>query len=153
LGVASWAKVARLAVATMSTDLLRLSASLALLLLAGACRRSPPEPAAATDASAPAPAPQGPTTHVVALADHLHLVDLAIGDLLEAPHEDAFVWTLRSKEPALSAAPPLEGGRERLRAAQAGGAQAIATGEPKCWREDASCGTSKREWTVFVRVH
>jgi hypothetical protein len=106
----------------------------------------------APDDAAPAPSPW-PVTHTIVEADHLHKVDLRVGDSLEVPAEDSFVWTVASNEIQLQPMKVDAGARARFKATKIGSGRFVVHGDPKCRANDASCGTSVREWTVFVLVH
>jgi hypothetical protein len=106
----------------------------------------------APDDAAPAPSPW-PISHTIVEADHLHKVDLRVGDSLETPAEDAFVWSVVSNEIQLQPVKVDAGARARFKATKAGSGKFVVHGDPKCRAIDASCGTSVREWTVFVLVH
>jgi hypothetical protein len=140
----------------------------ALVLVAlGACHVNPddstrpadpgssPQNPGAPSAERQSRPPHPPVTHVIARADHLHVVELDTGDFVETPDDDAFEWSFVSKgaslvfEPALGARP----GHQRLVAARPGGTQLVIDGDPKCLKVDASCGEPKREWTLFYVVH
>lgn len=97
-----------------------------------------------------APSPW-PITHTIVEADHLHRVELRVGDFLETPADEAFVWTPQPSQ-LLQALKPDGGPRSKFKAVRAGSAQFVVRGDPKCRALDASCGTSVREWTVFVVV-
>ena len=45
------------------------------------------------------------------------------------------------------------GAHARFKATKVGSGKFVVRGDPKCRANDASCGTSVREWTVFVLVH
>jgi|GEM_PF-4005588 len=94
-----------------------------------------------------------PTTHTIVEVDHLHRVDLRVGDFLETPADDAFVWTTQSNEVQLQAVKTDGGARARFKATKIGSGKFVVRGDPKCRTTDASCGISVREWTLFVLVH
>ena len=144
-----------------------LAALAGALLTLPACQKTAPESAPEKSASAggvdraahgadapssarPAP-PRAPITHVLVEADHLHLVDLAVGDAVELPHDDAFDWSVLRWQGDAVFEPA--GGAGRYRAVKAGGNHLIVDGDPKCLKRPGGCGTSKREWTIFVIVH
>ena len=110
-----------------------------------ACRGAPPEPAPAPERDA---SPRAPSVHVIAASDHLKPLALSVGDAVAAPTDESFEWRLTEQGPGL-----LEpSGAGRLRAARAGETRLVARGEPVCKRQEGGCGTSTREWTIFVRV-
>ncbi len=94
-----------------------------------------------------------PITHAIVEGDHLHKVDLRVGDALETPADDAFVWTVQSNEVQLQPVKTDGGARARFKATKVGSGKFVVHGDPKCRANDASCGTSVRELTLFVLVH
>ncbi|HEY2516904.1 MAG TPA: hypothetical protein VGI39_38800 [Polyangiaceae bacterium] len=133
----------------------------AAAVLCAGCKTSPDQAAKVTDLPAPAkPAaipphpPHPPVTHVVVESDHLHLLALDVGDFVEAPADDAFDWTMHWQgEAVLEKVSAPDAGRERYRVTKAGGAHLLVDGYPKCLKLDAGCGTSQREWTLFMVTH
>jgi hypothetical protein len=85
--------------------------------------------------------------HAIRESDHLHQLEVSIGDVIAAPADATFDWRLEERGALFQPYGPL-----RMRAAAAGDTQLVARGDPKCRKSDGGCGISTREWTVFVRV-
>ena len=134
----------------------------AAVMLCAGCKTSPDQPTKVTELPAPVKnvttepphAPHPPVNHVVVESDHLHLLALDVGDFVEAPTDDAFEWTMHWQgENILEKVSAPDAGRERYRVTKAGGAHLLVDGLPKCFKLDAGCGTSQREWTLFMVTH
>ena len=138
-------------------------AAVVAVMLCVRCKTSPDEqPTKVTELPAPAKTvaadpphpPHPPVTHVVVESDHLHLLALDVGDFVEAPADDAFEWTMHWQgETILEKVSAPDAGRERYRVTKAGGAHLLVDGFPKCMKRDGGCGTSQREWTLFMVTH
>lgn len=116
----------------------------------------PPDVAPATDAgSARSPLNVVPAhnaaPHVIARSDHLHLLQLSVGDSIELPADDAYDWSIVPPGPLFESVPG-DGGRLRYRAIRAGGGHLVVYGDPKCFKSDGGCGTARIDWTIFLGV-
>jgi hypothetical protein len=139
----------------------RVTVGLGLGLALAACRTTPEPPVTVEDRTpkaTAAPAPRShdhpPVTHVLSEHDHLQIVNLDVGDFVESPADEAFDWSVHWKgETLLEAAPGAAPGHERYRVIKAGGTHLVVDGLPKCRKLDGGCGTSEREWTIFVVTH
>jgi hypothetical protein len=129
----------------------RLAPALAFILLA--CRGGAPEVSSSSTHASEGGA-RAAAVHVIVFADHRSLVKLAVGDLLELPHEDAYEWHIKLEhEGYLEPAPPSDAGVARYRAAQPGTVRTLVKGEPKiCLHSDAGCTIAKNSWAVTVQV-
>ena len=125
---------------------------LSLVLALAACRSAPSEPTPSPTAENAGPS--APDVHVISAKDHRTTTKVAIGDIVELPHDEAYVWSIKFEHASFfDPAPASDAGIERYRAAHAGTVRSMVSGEPKeCMHSDAACTLARYSWAVTLWV-